>query len=103
MHVVDGVEMVDVREAAALASRSPETIRRWVWSGKVTATKYGTKLLIPRSQFAPSEVAPPSGPTLAEWAAGIAARATERPWTPGPSASDLLLEDRAERSPDARP
>ncbi len=91
--------MVDVREAAALASRSPETIRRWVWSGKVASIKYGTKLLVRRSDVAPSEVPTAgAGTTLAEWAATVAARAAaDGGPTPGPSGRDLLLEDRYER------
>lgn len=102
MHVVDGVEMVDVREAARLASRSPETIRRWVWSGKVHAVKYGTKLLIPRREVEPAETGEMSersaGMTLSEWADMVQARAVRRGGVPGPSAADLVLEDRERRS-----
>lgn len=96
MHVVDGVEMVDVREAARLASRSPETIRRWVWSGKVQAIKYGTKLLVPRASVAPAAAVETSGAvTLAHWAAEVSAL---RSGVPGGTASDLVFADRQERS-----
>ncbi|MBO9524016.1 MAG: helix-turn-helix domain-containing protein [Nocardioidaceae bacterium] len=102
MHVVDGVEMVDVREAARLASRSPETIRRWVWSGKVHAVKDGTKLLIPRRevelQAVPEGGESRSTMTLAEWIAVRDERVARRPAaTPGASARDILLEERYER------
>lgn len=101
MHVVDGVEMVDVREAARLASRSPETIRRWVWAGKVHAVKYGTKLLIPRREVEPADAADvaerASGMTFVEWADLVQARAVKRPGPSEPSAQDLLLEERYER------
>lgn len=101
MHVVDGVEMVDVREAARLASRSPETIRRWVWSGKVHAIKDGTKLLIPRRDIEPvatgAVAESAAGMTLAEWVEMLDARALRESGPPGPSAVDLLLEERYER------
>lgn len=98
MHVVDGVEMVDVREAAALAHRSPETIRRWVWSGKVNAIKYGTKLLVPRVAVAPPAPSePPHQLTLSEWIAWSDGLRSARATGPGQSAADLILEDRDER------
>ncbi|OGO14772.1 MAG: hypothetical protein A2Z02_03770 [Chloroflexi bacterium RBG_16_48_7] len=40
-----------VREAAALCGKNPETIRRWVWSGKIEAEKVGNQLFIDRSQI----------------------------------------------------
>jgi len=40
--------LLDVREAAALAGRAPETIRRWVWSGRLPAQRRGRKLLVAR-------------------------------------------------------
>ncbi|MCW2783720.1 MAG: hypothetical protein JWP74_237 [Marmoricola sp.] len=99
MHVVDGVEMVDVLEAARIASRSPETIRRWVWSGRVQAVKYGTKLLIPRSAITPAQpVEHGSGLTLAQWAAEISTRAAGKKPSPGLTAAELLLAEREERS-----
>jgi excisionase family DNA binding protein len=93
MLVVDGVEMVDVREAARLAGRTPETIRRWVWSGRLAATKNGNKLLVARRDLEasahPEEAAPGS---LAEWAAQL-------PTAPGGArtAAELVLDDRAGR------
>lgn len=38
--------MLTVPQAAARASRSPETIRRWIRSGKLRAQKVGTQHLI---------------------------------------------------------
>lgn len=32
---------IPVREAAKRVHRSPETIRRWIWSGRLPATKRG--------------------------------------------------------------
>jgi Helix-turn-helix domain len=34
-------EQITVREAAGRAHRSAETIRRWIWSGRLPAEKHG--------------------------------------------------------------
>jgi len=90
---------IDVLQAAALAGRSAETIRRWVWSGRLKARKRGNKLLIGREQL--DEVMNSAGIgdtlTLEEWLAelkrsGLKRGASER------SAADLVLEDRRQRS-----
>jgi excisionase family DNA binding protein len=93
MIVIDGVEMVDVREAARLAGRTPETIRRWVWSGRLSATRSGNKLLVPRRDLlASSDPEAPRPGSLAEWAAQLQA-----PRGGARTASDLVLDDRAAR------
>lgn len=38
--------MLTVPEAAAIAERDPETIRRWIRSGKLRARKIGTQHVI---------------------------------------------------------
>ena len=93
MIVIDGVEMVDVREAAQLAGRTPETIRRWVWSGRLSATRSGNKLLVPRVTYLrPRTRKLLARRSLAEWAAQLrTARGGAR------TASDLVLDDRAAR------
>jgi excisionase family DNA binding protein len=40
--------MLDVREAARVADRSSETVRRWIWSGRLDAQRRGGRLLIAR-------------------------------------------------------
>jgi excisionase family DNA binding protein len=35
------VQEITVREAATRVHRSAETIRRWIWSGRLPATKHG--------------------------------------------------------------
>lgn len=99
MIVVDDVEMVDVREAARLAGRTSETIRRWVWNGRLTATKQGNRLLVPRDEVlavAGGQAREAAAPrlTLAEWEARVA---TSRTGTAGTSAADLVQDDRARR------
>ena len=43
---MSGAEEVTVQEAARRVNRSPETIRRWIWSGKLPATKRGNKYYV---------------------------------------------------------
>lgn len=101
MITIDGVEMVGVREAARLTRRTPETVRRWVWSGRLKATKQGNRLFVSRAA-----VAALAGPmsdssdtaagqsTLAAWASRVRA---DRTGTRGASAADLVWDDRAGR------
>jgi Helix-turn-helix domain len=93
-------EMLDVRRAAALARRHPETIRRWVWTGRLAARRQGNRLLVSRGDVAAlaGEQAT-TGTDLAAWAES--ARQV-RESTAGThsriSAADLVIEDRTERS-----
>ena len=98
MVVIDGVEMVDVHEAADLVRRTPETVRRWVWSGRIAAVKKGQKLFVSRQQLlvASGAQAPARSErlTLSAWAEELrqvptsGSRATAR---------ELVLDDRAGR------
>ncbi|MBM2825420.1 MAG: 17 protein [Dehalococcoidales bacterium] len=45
-------ELVSVREAAKECGRNMETIRRWIWGGKLPAEKLGNQLFIKRSDLA---------------------------------------------------
>lgn len=101
MLVLDGVEMLGVREAAALARRTPETIRRWIWSGKLSARRNGNRLFVAKDDIerlvvvASATDAPRS---LRAWATEVAASRAGRS---GVSAADLILDDRRERNGDA--
>jgi excisionase family DNA binding protein len=102
MRSIDGVEMLDVREAADAVGRTPETIRRWVWSGRLEATKEGNRLLVRRSDI--TDLATTSGqtesasgaprPTLADWHARLRAGKDTGTAT---TAADLVWGDRAGR------
>jgi len=96
-------ELLDVRAAAAAVGRHPETVRRWVWSGRLPATRRGNRLLVARRDL--ESLADTTGTkplTLAEWAARTQARleasAAAQPDEPPRSAADLVLEDRWRRS-----
>lgn len=41
-----GHELISVKEAAKICSRNTETIRRWIWNGKLPAEKLGNQLFI---------------------------------------------------------
>ncbi len=96
-----------VREAARMAGRSEETIRRWIWSGRLPAAKKGTSYridvvhlqeVIVETQPDPHHQASASNSMLewldsvAEWKAGLAIKPR-----PGASAADLIIEDRHAR------
>jgi len=103
MIVVDGVEMLDVREAARLAGRTAETIRRWVWSGRIPAIRQGNRLLMARDDVdgVLRGVRPVTGTSsLADWSALVDAhrRTGALPrGARGSSAADLVTSDRASR------
>jgi len=44
-------ELVSIREAAKESGRNMETVRRWIWSGKLSAQKLGNQLFIRRSDL----------------------------------------------------
>jgi len=94
MIVVDGVEVLDVREAAAYVSRTPETVRRWVWSGRLTAVRNGNRLLVRRADLdALSERRRP--------ALSLRAWVDELPEADGlstGSAADLVVDERERRA-----
>ena len=97
MIVIDGVEMVSVQDAARMAGRSPETIRRWVWSGRVHAIKQGNKLLLRRSDLPDVDADGPEPGTvdLRSWAEMVLGRSSGKA---GATAVDLILDDRADRA-----
>lgn len=92
-------ELLDVRQAARLADRHPETVRRWVWSGRLPARREGNRLLVARGDVV--EIAGASGRPagLAAWAERAQA-ALEESASAGRrgSAKDLVIEDRQQRA-----
>jgi len=90
--------MIDVRDAAALVGRHPETVRRWVWSGRLVARREGGRLLVARDDVEALARHQPAVLTLVQWAERARiARGTVRPGS-GRTAADLVIEDRAARS-----
>ena len=88
---------VDIRAAAALTGRSAETVRRWVWSGRLRARKRGKRLFVLRGDLeALAGTNTANHLTLSEWRS-MANRILKRSAS-GRSAGDLVLADRKERS-----
>lgn len=95
MMVVDGVEMLDVREAAALVGRTPETLRRWIWAGRLAARKHGNRLFVARDDLDVLTASSNQRPiSLAQWVKLIDERI---PRGKSASAADLVLADRCQR------
>lgn len=44
-------ELVSIREAANECERNMETVRRWIWAGKLPAEKLGNQLFIKRGDL----------------------------------------------------
>jgi hypothetical protein len=92
-----GGDELDVKAAARLAGRTPETIRRWVWSGRLRAHKRGNRLVMARRDV---EALARDGErhqlSLSEWAklAEAALRSRRGPYK---SAADLVIEERRRR------
>jgi excisionase family DNA binding protein len=59
--------MLTVPEAAKRTGRNPETIRRWIRSGKLRSQKIGTQHLIDEQDLEALEAEDESLPVLEEW------------------------------------
>ncbi len=97
-----------VREAAQRVGRTEETVRRWIWSGRLPARKVGNtyRLSAADLETASRRIPQPRGsgeqrsgaPDLREWLEQV------REWQAGnsvdkrPGAWRLVIEDRIERS-----
>ena len=89
--------MLTVRDAADEVGRTPETIRRWVWSGRLPASKRGNRLTVARDDL--ERVAGRAfGSDLAAWADQLAAQRAAGAQVETRSAADLVLADRRRRA-----
>jgi Helix-turn-helix domain len=113
MSTTTGWRELTVRQAARRARRAEETIRRWIWSGRLPARKRGhTYVVLERDLDAASRVSRASAgadrrtadrrsrhePSLAEWVAEVEDWRARSDFTGRGSAAELVLEDRRERS-----
>jgi excisionase family DNA binding protein len=93
-------DLLNVRQAARLVHRTPETIRRWVWAGRLPAQRDGRRLLVARADLLRMTTGPIVEITdLAQWhhhALRQARRSSRAPAAPA-SAADLVVEDRHAR------
>ncbi len=86
-------EEVDVKSAALLAGKTAETIRRWVWSGRLSARKRGNRLLVARRDVEALAGGAGRPKSLAEWVDMAEAAMRDRRG-PHRSAADLVIEER---------
>lgn len=89
--------MLTVRDAAEEVGRTPETIRRWVWSGRLPASKHGNRLSVARDDLERVAGSAPRS-ELAAWAEEVAAQKARGTQAEARSAADLVLADRRRRS-----
>ncbi len=59
--------MLTVPEAALRVGRDPETVRRWIRTGKLRASKVGTQHVIEEEHLAPFEEEARSLPVPERW------------------------------------
>jgi hypothetical protein len=91
-------DLIDVGRAAVLVGRHPETVRRWVWSGRLSAQRRGRRLLVARGEVQ-AVAGPDSVPSLREWADRVrASRGSTAAARSSRSAAELVIEDRHHRS-----
>ena len=92
-------DLVDVRQVAAATGRSAETVRRWVWSGRLRARKEGRRLLITRQDLdSMLQGRPHSATSLQAWIGELERIKPEGSRQHSRSAADLVIEDRHRRS-----
>lgn len=85
-----------ILEAAQLVHRSPETVRRWAWTGRLKARKNGKRLMVLRRDVEALAGAEATSLSLADWAK-LADKVLHRRRRGGRSSADLVLADRRER------
>ena len=90
---------LDIAAAASVAGRSAETVRRWVWSGRLRAHRRGNKLLIARSDLDRllGSKGIVSAMSLADWVAAVESSGLKE-GPHGATAADIVLEERRLRS-----
>jgi excisionase family DNA binding protein len=90
--------LIDIRQAAELTGRHPETIRRWVWSGRLQAERRGRQLLVAEADVRALAGGSDDAISLADWARMARAVRTHATGPTRRTAADLVLADRARRS-----
>jgi len=105
---VTAAQEITVREAAVRVRRSTETVRRWIWSGRLPAVKHGNTYYVDVMQLdlvavelGTAEWREPAPAALGAWLAEVddwrsgLGRAGEG--NRAATASDLVIEDRHAR------
>ncbi|MHB8509251.1 MAG: helix-turn-helix domain-containing protein [Candidatus Dormibacteria bacterium] len=90
-------DLLTIREVAARVGRTPETVRGWVWSGRLPARKRGNRLVVTDTDLRRAAAFIQEA-NLAEWLASLKPASTRKSAARVRSAADLVLEDRRPRS-----
>lgn len=105
MSTTPGVRELTVREAARAVDRAEETIRRWIWTGKLPAHRRGRAYRIDEDDLtavvgAKVRASRPQrvDPEVSEWVARVQAWRSDNGIAARGGASQLVIEDRAVRS-----
>lgn len=64
--MTDQDDLLTVRDVARACKRSEETVRRWIWSGKLQARKLGNQMFVKRTDLEAMQV-PRAGETKAAY------------------------------------
>ncbi|MEW6583581.1 MAG: helix-turn-helix domain-containing protein [Actinomycetota bacterium] len=59
--------LITVPQAARLVGRNPETIRRWIWSGRLASQRVGTQHLVEEDEVHRIAAAPAGSRAWSEW------------------------------------
>lgn len=73
----DQNDLMTVRDVARTCNRSEETVRRWIWSGKLRARKLGNQMFISKDDLAAMQ-APRAGEAKATYRARPGKRGSGR-------------------------
>jgi hypothetical protein len=90
------VEYVGVPEAARRARRTAETVRRWIWAGRLPARKQRGRLLVALSDL-DALIGAGRAPALSEVLAEVAAWRASLDLSPAVTAADLVIAERRDR------
>ena len=90
-----------MRSAAAIVGRHPETIRRWVWTGRIAGRRSGNRLMVARHEVEAVARQDARAGSLRAWAdaARVARHSVTIIFRFGRECRRLLVtEDRSQRS-----
>jgi excisionase family DNA binding protein len=101
---VSAQQEISVREAAQRAHRSEETVRRWIWSGRLPARKSGNSYRIDIAHldrialvYDPQDTGSAAAGGLDAWLDDLDRWKEGLRVTAGATAADLVIEDRHAR------
>jgi len=100
MYSSESEKIISVREAAQQCGKNPETIRRWIWSGKLPAEKLGNQLFVKETALLEYAAGAAKADTMTEFlhkARAFREKLASRGYVPGNSA-EVISASREERS-----